>query len=328
MAVIRNEAVLPFPHGAGEGTLTQLRDRVVSALEAASQPGDWDVHDLGELSAARLAFLTERGLMTPGFKESHGAGRALAVYREGRASVEINGTDHLHILGWRSGDALSELWATLDAIDDLLEQEVTYAFDEHWGYLTAQPKEAGTGMRAHVTMHLPGLFVAGRLGPLTVQLAKQGLIMMPLWDGAGGLFQISNRAGKGVPELQAIEAVGDAARWLGEKERAVRKTLYRESPIRVRDYIGRALGVAQQAWAVGVGEGLSLVSAILVGADMGIIDAPDLNSDAAFALMRRIHPGHLSLEEPQLCGSLDEARLDEVRAAVLRTTFAGVGASQ
>jgi hypothetical protein len=44
--------------------------------------------------------------------------------------------------------------------------------------------------------------------------------------------------------------------------------------------------------------------------------------------MRRIHPGHLSLEDPQLFGSLDEARLDEVRAAVLRTVFAGVGASQ
>ena len=61
---------------------------------------------------------------------------------------------------------LSELWATLDEFDDILEREVTYAFDEHWGYLTAHPKEAGTGLRAHVTVHLPGSAGRGPSGPL------------------------------------------------------------------------------------------------------------------------------------------------------------------
>lgn len=323
IALTRNDAVLPFPHAAGAPMLEQLRDRVTAALERASGAGEWTVYDLDDLPEAQRAYLTERGLMTPGFNEAQGAGRALAIYQEDQASVEINGVDHIHILGWRSGECLSELWATLDGIDDTVEREVTYAFDEHWGYLTAQPKEAGTGLRAHATVHIPALLVAGRLGSLAMQLASQQLALTPLWQGAGGLFQVSNHRSRGIPEVPSVQAVGEAARQLTEKERSVRKTLLRENPIRVRDYIGRAMGVGQQAWSVGVSEGLSLVSAVRVGAEIGIIDAPDLSADAAFSLMRRIQPGHLALDHPHLHGSMDEGRLDEARAALLRDVFAG-----
>ncbi len=323
ITLTRNEAVLPFPHAADVPTLEKLRDRVTEALQRASGEGEWQVYALDDLPDAQRAYLTEQGLMTPGFNLTRGAGRALAVYQEDQASVEINGQDHIRILGWRNGECLSELWATLDGIDDMVEREVTYAFDEHWGYLTAQPKEAGTGLRAHATVHVPALLVAGRLGPLTVQLASQHVGLTPLWQGAGGLFQVSNQNSRGIPEVLSIDAVGEAARQLTEKERSVRKTLLRENPVRVRDYIGRALGVAQQAWSVGLTEGLSLVSAVRVGVDVGIIEAPDLSAEAAFSLMRRIQPGHLALDHPHLHGNMDEGRVDEARAAVLRGLFAG-----
>jgi protein arginine kinase len=327
VALRRNEAVLPFPHTAGPALLEELRDRITQALDHTFQVDEWEVYDLEELPEAQRAHLVERGLVTPGFNESQGPGRALAVYHEGRASIEINGTDHVHLLSWRSGECLTELWATLDAIDDTLEQELTYAFDEHWGYLTAQPQEAGTGLRAHATVHLPGLLVAGRLGPLSMQFAAQNLSLTPLWEGAGGLFQVSNQGSRGIPEVLSIQAVGDAARQLAERERSVRKTLLRENPVRVRDYIGRALGVAQQAWSVGASEGLSLISAVRVGVEMGLVVAPDLTADAAFSLMRRIQPGHLAVERAELLGSMDETRLDQARAAVLRATLAGARAS-
>lgn len=328
MALRRNEAVLPLPHTAGPAMLEQLRDRITQTLERTSQAGDWEVYELDELPASQRAYLTERGLMTPGFNESQGPARALAVYQDGQASIEINGTDHVHILGWRTGESLTELWATLDGIDDALEQELTYAFDEHWGYLTARPKEAGTGLRAHATVHIPGLLVAGRLGPLTMELASQNLVVTPLWEGAGGLFQVSNQGSRGIPEVLSIQAVGDAARQLTERERSVRKTLFRENPVRVRDYIGRALGVAQQAWSVGISEGLSLISAVMVGVEMGILESPELTAEEAFSLMRRIQPGHLAVDQAHLHGSMDEARLDETRARILRATLGKASASQ
>ena len=42
-------------------------------------------------------------------------------------------------------------------IDDWIEEHVDYAFDETVGYLTSCPTNVGTGLRASVMMHLPGL---------------------------------------------------------------------------------------------------------------------------------------------------------------------------
>jgi len=92
----------------------------------------------------------------------------------------------------------------------------------------------------------------------------------------------------------------------------------------VRDHIGRALGVSQQAWSVGAGEAVSLVSAIWVGAAMGIVDAPWMTRETVFALLRRMQPGHLATEELGAGHSgLEDPRIDEVRARILRETFAG-----
>ena len=44
-----------------------------------------------------------------------------------------------------------------------LEQELPYAFDEEFGYLTSCPSNTGTGMRASVMMHLPALTITKQI---------------------------------------------------------------------------------------------------------------------------------------------------------------------
>jgi protein arginine kinase len=323
LGLSRNDATRPFPHVADGAQLEDLLAGVTRALDRSYGPGEWVVTDLDALSPAMRAYLVERGLMTLGFSHKGGPGRALATYRSSEASLEINGVDHVRLLGSRRGDHLGELWVLLDAIDDRLEVAVPYAFDDHRGYLTAHPLEAGTGLHAYVTLHVPGLMVSGRMAGVAVQLLAQGLAVVPLWEGAGGLFQIVNRTGPGMTEAQITEAVGTAARQVAEKERSIRKLMLRDNPVRVRDYIGRAVGTAREAWSVNLQEGLSLISALLVGVDLGIVEAPGMNTRAAFELMRRVQPGHLAVEEIRLAfGGLDDPAIDEARALLLRRVFA------
>lgn len=279
--------------------------------------------DLDGISPIQRAYLVERGLMTPSFSRSRGAGRGFAVYQGGRASLEVNGLDHIHLLGSRVGGHLSEAWTTLDLIDDLVEAAVTYAFDDTWGYLTSRPADAGTGVRAYATVHIPGLMVSGQLGGAAMNLISQGLTLSPLWEGAGGFFQVSNRGCQGTSELLITETVTAAAHEIYERERSVRKALFRDHPLRVRDHIGRALGVAQQAWSMTAGEAVSLASAVWVGVSMGVAEAPWMDSDHVLAFMRRVQPGHVAVEELGAGhGGLDDPRIDEVRARILRDTFA------
>jgi hypothetical protein len=64
---------------------------------------------------------------------------------------------------------------------------------------------------------------------------------------------------------------------------------------------------------------------VWVGVSMGLVDAPWMGSDEALALMRRVQPGHLAVEELGAGhGGLDDPRIDEVRARILRDMFAGV----
>jgi protein arginine kinase len=293
-------------------------------LASGATPGEWQTVPVADLSGSTRAYLVERGLITPSFAAGDGPERAFALYRSGEASIEVNGQDHFVMLACTPGENLSALWGTLSSVDDTIENEFNYAFDERYGFLSARPEMAGTGVRAFLTLHVPALMVTGRLGAVALQLLGQGLTLTPLWGGAGGLFQVSNNGGLGIAELPVIEAVRAASGQIIDKERSLRKKLLRDDRPRVLDYIGRALGMAQQAWLVGVDEGLGLISAIHSGVDMGLVEAPGVTSRDAFKLMQRIQPGHLAIEQGSAVpgGTHDDERLDQVRARLLRSTYA------
>ncbi|HZK49067.1 MAG TPA: hypothetical protein VFD74_05640 [Thermoleophilia bacterium] len=329
LTISRNEEVLPFPHAASEDMLCTFRARVESALSRHGAPGEWEFFDMDAISSAQRAYLVERGVMTPGFAKGVGRSRAFGLFQGGRAALEINGTDHLRMLGSGPPDGLSDVWATLDHIDDTLESEIAYAFDERWGYLTARAADSGTGLRAFLTLHAPGLMITGRLAAVAASLAGEGLALAPLWSGAGGVFQVFNRKALGTSEGRITEAVTAATRDIVEQERTVRKGLLRENPVSVRDHIGRALGVAQQAWSVSVAEALTLVSSIQVGVSMDLVEGPGIDAGATLSLMRRVQSAHVVVDGMGSgLGGLEDPRVDEVRAQLLRRIFAGARVAQ
>jgi protein arginine kinase len=324
ISLARNDASHAFPHVAGEEALVEVRDRVLSGLDRTREGLHWQLYDLQRLSSVDTTSFVEKGLMTPSFSRATGAGRGFAVYGEGLASLEVNGGDHIQLLGFRQGDRLSELWDMLTQLDDELETVTTYAFDSHRGYLTARPALAGTGMRVYATVHVPALMLTGRLAGAALELMAEGYGLAPLWGGAGGLMQISNLGRLGKPETEVLSQAEEVSRGMVEKERSVRKMLLRETPVSVRDHIGRAIGVAQHAWSVTFPEAVNLVSATVVGMEMGIVEAPGLPIDAAFDFTRRLQAAHVVTEKMQeKTGSLDSPEIDEIRARVLRMAFLG-----
>ncbi|MHB8867233.1 MAG: hypothetical protein ACYC6T_10480 [Thermoleophilia bacterium] len=329
LTLARNDSVLPFPHAADEATLRRVREQVEDALSGRNIPGEWELFEFDSVPPTQRAYLVERGLMTPAFAEGVGPLRAFGLYQGGRASLELNGSNHVRILGAGLGDVLSEVWSLLDCIDDQIESGITYAFDERFGYLTSRVADSGTGMRAFLTVHAPALMITGRLGPMAAGLAREGLALAPLWSGAGGVFQVFNRKAAGTSEGRITEAVARASRDVAGQERTVRKRLLRENPVSVRDHIGRAVGVAQNAWSVSSAEALTLISSIQVGVGMGLVEGSGHEADATLSLMRHVQPAHLVVEElgPGFAG-LDDPRIDEVRARWLRRTFAEARVAQ
>ena len=67
--------------------------------------------------------------------------------------------DHIRLQVIEPGLDLDKAYETASRVDDVIEESVVYAFDERFGYLTACPTNAGTGLRASVMMHLPALTI-------------------------------------------------------------------------------------------------------------------------------------------------------------------------
>ena len=105
LGLIRNESGSRFPHAEDPAVLEDLRAEVFDVLASGQWEHGWQVHDLESATDVELEHFVERGLMTPGFAEGTGEGRGFAVYGEGQASIEVNGVDHLRVLGFRAGES-------------------------------------------------------------------------------------------------------------------------------------------------------------------------------------------------------------------------------
>lgn len=324
VGLARNESGRRFPHAEEAAALEELRTQIVETLTGNQWDRRWRIYDLDEMSDVEIVHLVEQGLMTPAFADASGPARGFAVYGQGEASLEINGDDHFRLLGYRTGGRLPGLWSLLSRLDDQLEMVFSYAFDPQWGYLTARPRQAGCGMRAYATLHLPVLTLTGRLAETALELAGNGLAVMPLWGGAGGIVQVSNVDPLGRSEDEILQQIDEISRNVVEKERSVRKMLVRENPVQTRDQIGRALGVAQHAWTMAFHEAVNLVSAAQVGIELGIAEVPGMEAGSAFELMSRLQPAHIIVDYMEgKGGCLESPEIDEYRARAMREIFAG-----
>lgn len=324
LGLARNDCRVRFPHAEDLAALEELRGEATEILTGSLWSDRWQVFNPENMSAVEMEYMVERGLMTSSFADRAGPGRGFAVYGEGTASLEINGEDHFRLLGFRRDEGLAALWALLNQLDDRLEMVFTYAFDPQFGYLTARPSRSGTGMRAYLTLHLPVLLLTGRLPQVALDLAGKGIGVAPLWGGAGGVMQVFNSGSQGKPEEEVIEQIQHVAENVIETEHSVRKVLFREDPVQVKDQIGRAIGIAQHARSMSFAEAVNLISAIQVGIELGLAEVPGRIMESPFALMTRLQSAHIAMEQLEgKTGCLESPEIDECRARLMRETFAG-----
>ena len=95
-----------------------------------------------------------------------------------------------------------------DAVDDLLENELPYAFDEDFGYLTSCPSNTGTGMRASVMMHLPALTITKQIERIIPAISRLGMVVRGSYgegsEAPGNVYQVSNQTTLGKTEKEIL----------------------------------------------------------------------------------------------------------------------------
>lgn len=225
-------------------------------------------------------------------------------------SIMLNEEDHIRLQGISNGFNLMNAYEELNKIDDILEENINYAFDEKLGYLTACPTNLGTGMRASVMVHLPALSMSNEMGRVLNALTQIGITIRGMFgEGSkalGDLYQISNQITLGISENDIISNLNAVVNQILNQEKLSREQIMKKYKYELEDKIYRSLGILENAVILDEDECLKLISSVRMGVEMDIIkdvnirnlDALLINTQAAS--LRRIYNKNLSNEEEEI----------------------------
>ncbi len=272
--------------------------------------------DMSRISNVDREVLFERHLISQEMAErKHDCG--VFVTEDESLSIMVNEEDHIRIQSLQAGLNLKRAWEVADRVDDELENRLTYAHSERLGYLTSCPSNVGTGLRASVMLHLPGLVLLEEMEKVVNGISKIGLAVRGMWgegtEAIGNMFQISNQITLGRREDQIIEHLEQIVLELIEHETNARKRLMNERAAVVEDHVARSFGVLTYSRLMTSGEALNLLSSLRLGLDLGL--ASHFSRRDLDMLFISTQPAHLQTLEAK---SLDPGERDFVRAGMLR----------
>jgi len=255
-----------------------------------------------------------------------GPSRATAVLLAAQdpLSVMVNEEDHLRLQGLVSGLRLKEAWDQVDCLDEELGQELPFAYHHEFGFLTSCPTNVGSGLRASVLVHLPGLVLTKEIGKVLQGLGQVGLTFRGLYgegsEVVGNFFQLSNQTTLGKSEEELVEHLDKIVRQVIQYEDQARQVLLRDAPQVTEDKIWRAYGLLQYARSLPFEELMNLLSGIRLGVGLKLL--PELRVYTLNKLMIFTQTAHLE----QAAGrDLSPGECDAHRAAYVRSVLSKEG---
>ena len=320
----RNLQNVAFPGWAGEDECERVWQRLRDALARIPSLQPCFAVGMGELDDIEKSILFERHLISQE-EAARGRGSGVVIARDESAAVMVNEEDHLRLQAMTSGLRLQDLWRHASRMDDEIEEHVRYAFSPRLGYLTACPTNIGTGLRASVMLHVPGLVLMNEINPVVNGLGKIGLAVRGLWgegtEAVGNMFQVSNQITMGDNEEHIIQILEQVVRELVEHEQNARQRLLEKRADALRDHVGRARGILAHAHVMTSKEALNLLSGLRLGVDLDIMPCNDKRRllDELWLL---IQPGHLQKLEGRRIKAKER---DRVRAGIIRARVAELG---
>lgn len=217
--------------------------------------------------------LVERNIISPEFVTKD-LGTAILINEEENICIMINEEEHLRMQIFNSGFDLENTLSYAIEIDEKIQELLNIAKSKEYGYLTSCPTNTGTGMRASVMVHLPGLTKTGNIRKILNSIANFGMEIRGTHGentkSEGDMYQISNKQTLGITESDIIKNLKIITEKIIEQERIARKYLAKDE-IELEDKIYRSYGLLMNCKKISQVEALNLLSDVKLGTDLGII---------------------------------------------------------
>lgn len=259
--------------------------------------------------------LVEKNLISKEFaKDNLGS---ILINDDENICIMIGGEDHLKIQVFNSGLDLENTLNLAIEIDEKIEENLQYATNQKYGYLTACPNNVGTALKASVILHLPALTKTGNAKKLLDAISRFGINVKSLTNSIAeeniqDMYQISNNQTLGITEKEIIENIKAISEKIIEQERIARKILTKNQ-LELEDMVYRSYGILTNCKKISTKEMQSLLSNIKLGTDLGILnELTDLKVQKIYLLTKNANL------QKYLRSKLDYLDRDVARAKIIK----------
>ncbi len=316
----RNLADSAFPGKMSDEEQAEFESIVTPVLEQCFPYPAWYTVDMDILPAQQRHLLRERNLLA---SIDAPARPFLFIARaDEQALLSVNTHDHFHLTGLRSGFDLQSAFADAKEVETPLENELRFAVNMEFGYLTAEVDNCGTGLRSSVLMHLPGLAAMEAIhrvfGELLFDRFRVKGFLSSQSESLGHVYQISNKESLGKSEEALIRELEGAVGELLLLERAARTQLLQGCTGRTRERFRRAWEMLTEADALSAEAALTGLLEIRFGVSSGMIE--DVALPKVTASLFQVQKCHI-LE--RVAGHEKDVDVDAERANLVRQILGG-----
>ncbi|HET9426600.1 MAG TPA: hypothetical protein VFO55_14655 [Gemmatimonadaceae bacterium] len=274
----RNIEGYAFTGRARDGERLRVLAQTRQAIESVPSLHGAVTYRVDELGPTERALLHERHLVSKelaGLDPQHPLRSGAAVVLGDRLGLMINEEDHLRLQALRSGFAVNEAFADLDRLDRELGAQLPYSYHNEFGFLTACPTNVGTGMRASVLIHLPGLNLTKEISRVLTSLQQMGLTYRGLYgegsEVVGNFLQISNQTTLGRTEEDLLDLLLRVVRHVVVQEEEARRVLLRDAGYIIEDKLWRAYGTLRYARSLTFDEAMKYLSGVRLAVGLKLI---------------------------------------------------------
>lgn len=268
----RNFADIPFIAKATEKDLQNVVERMQKILPKLGY--GLKLQRLKDMDLITKQSLLEKNLVNQEFISDNTDVEAICINDEENICIMLNELDHIEIQVFNSGLEIDNSFNLISEIDQKLRNEEKIAFDKKFGYLTSDLVNVGTGMKASILVHLPGLKKTGNLQKILDIVENFGMNIRNEYGEYSkkdsDVYQISNRQTLGISEKDTIANLKIITEKIVEQERIARKFLAENSK-NLEDSIYRSLGILLYAKRMSLEESNKLISEVKLGVDLGIL---------------------------------------------------------
>jgi len=312
----RNITDFKFPPSADTDTRDKIIEFVKKSFESAKLMDEGDFYLSSDINSLDQNFLVERHLISPEFMKG-GTGRGVFIDSSENLSIMVNEEDHLRLQAISAGLSMNECWEMASDMDTRLAKKMEYAYDDKFGHLTSCPTNVGTGLRASILIHLPGLVLTREIDNVISRISKVGLVVRGFYgegtDVLGNLFQISNQTTLGRSEDEIIDSLAKVTQQIIEYEMKAQETLMQDAAEQIEDKVWRSYGILRHARVLNSGEVMNLLSALRLGVSLKLFDKVSLEKINELLIITQ--PAHL---QKYYNREMDNNERDMVRAGLVR----------